>query len=81
MEPAAFRERYARLTRRQRQILLLRCRGTTNAEVARQLFLQERTVKNHMTRILARLGLQGRRGRATVCSQIRTLWAASATKR
>jgi DNA-binding NarL/FixJ family response regulator len=60
---------------------VLRCRGTTNEEVARQLFLQERTVKNHMTRILTRLGLRGRRGRATVCSQIQTLWVFSATTR
>jgi DNA-binding CsgD family transcriptional regulator len=81
MEPAAFRERYVRLTPRQREILLLRCRGATNEEVARQLYLQEQTIKNHMTRILAQMDLRGRRGSAVVCSQIQTLWAASATKR
>jgi DNA-binding NarL/FixJ family response regulator len=81
MEPDTFPERYARLTSRQREVLLLRCRGTTNEEVARQLFLQERTVKNHMTRLLAQLGLRGRRGSAAVCSQIHTLGSASTTRR
>ena len=70
MEPGTVRERYARLTPRQREVLVLRCQGTTNAEVARQLFLQERTVRNHMTRLLAQLGLRGRRGSAVLCDQV-----------
>jgi DNA-binding CsgD family transcriptional regulator len=56
LEPAAFPERHARRTPRQGEVALLRSRVTTNEEVARQLFLQERTVTNYMPRILTRLG-------------------------
>jgi DNA-binding NarL/FixJ family response regulator len=70
MEPGTFRERYGRLSTRQRAVLLLRCQGRSNDEVARQLFVQEKTVKNHMTRILAHMGVRGRRGSATLCAQI-----------
>jgi DNA-binding NarL/FixJ family response regulator len=71
MEPAAFRERYATLTARQREILTLRCQGLTNKEMAWRLFVQERTITNHMTHILTRLGRRGRRGSAAVCVQLR----------
>jgi two-component system, NarL family, response regulator DevR len=70
MEPDTFRERYVTLSTRQRTILLLRCHGRTNAEVARQLFVQEKTVKNHMTRILARMGVRGGRGSTALCAEI-----------
>jgi DNA-binding CsgD family transcriptional regulator len=73
MESGTFRDRYGTLSTRQRTILLLRCQGRTNEEVARYLFVQEKTVKNHMTRILAQMGLRGRRGRAALCSQINTV--------
>jgi DNA-binding NarL/FixJ family response regulator len=52
MEPAADRGHYTRLTLRQCEVLLLHCRGRTTEAVARQLFLQERTVMNRITRIL-----------------------------
>jgi DNA-binding NarL/FixJ family response regulator len=70
MELDTVRERYGRLSSRQRAVLLLRCHGRTNNEVARQLFVQEKTVKNHMTRILAQMGLRGRCGSTALCSQI-----------
>jgi DNA-binding NarL/FixJ family response regulator len=34
--------------------------GATNREIATRLFLSEGTVKNHVSRILARLGLRDR---------------------
>jgi DNA-binding NarL/FixJ family response regulator len=80
MEPGTFCERYARLTPRQREVLVLRCRGATNEEVARQLFLQECTVRNRMTSLLAQLGVRGRCGSAAVCAQIRTLRAVSSAQ-
>ncbi len=49
------------LTSRQLEILQLVANGLTYKEIGRQLFLTERTVKYHMSEILARLHLKGRR--------------------
>ncbi|QBD80973.1 response regulator transcription factor [Ktedonosporobacter rubrisoli] len=48
------------LTGRERDILRLIARGATNREVARQLFISEGTVKNHLARLFSRLGLRDR---------------------
>lgn len=47
-------------TAREVEILRLVAAGATNREIASRLYLSEGTVKNHISRILARLGLRGR---------------------
>ncbi|MFF4418219.1 response regulator transcription factor [Streptosporangium sp. NPDC001559] len=50
----------AALTGREVEVLRLVAVGATNREIASRLFLSEGTVKNHISRILGRLGLRDR---------------------
>lgn len=50
----------ARLTAREREVLCLIVSGASNREIAQALYISERTVKNHITRILSQLNLRDR---------------------
>ncbi|MGW1747565.1 response regulator [Streptomyces sp. NPDC002092] len=50
----------AGLSPREREILALIGEGLTNREIGKQLYLSEKTVKNHISRLLAKLGVQRR---------------------
>lgn len=50
------------LTPREQEVLVLMARGATNSELAERLFLSEGTVKTHIGRIFAKLGVRDRAG-------------------
>ena len=50
----------ARLTTQERRILLLVAEGKTNREIAAEVFLSDKTVKNYVSSILSKLDLQRR---------------------
>lgn len=62
---AATAERFA-LSTREAEVLALLVLGDSNAEIAGQLFVSHRTVKNHLGAIYERMGVRNRVEAATV---------------
>ncbi|WP_327353325.1 response regulator transcription factor [Streptomyces sp. NBC_01304] len=48
------------LSGREREVLVLVAKGTSNREIARALFISEATVKTHLTHIFGKLGVKDR---------------------
>ena len=53
-------ERLARLTEQERRILDLIAEGLTNRQIAQRIHLAEKTVKNYVSNLLAKLGMERR---------------------
>lgn len=67
--PAADRERHG-LSRRQAEVMDLIAEGRSNGDIAKELFLAEKTVKNHINQIFSTLGARSR-------SEAMSLWLGS----
>jgi DNA-binding NarL/FixJ family response regulator len=59
------------LTPRETDVLRWLARGRSNAEIARELYLSEATVKTHVAHILAKLGLASRTQAAVLAYETR----------
>lgn len=72
VEGPALAPELASLSPRERDILALIGDGLTNREIGKRLYLSEKTVKNHISRLLAKLGVQRRVQAAVLASQLET---------
>jgi DNA-binding NarL/FixJ family response regulator len=62
--------RLARLTDQERKILDLIAEGLTNRQIGERLFLAEKTVKNYVSSLLAKLGVERRTQAALLASKL-----------
>ncbi len=62
----------AALTQQERKILALVAEGKTNKEIAADVFLSDKTVKNYVSSILAKLNLERRAQAAAYVAKLKT---------
>ena len=60
----------AALTEREREILELIAEGLTNRQIGERLYLAEKTVKNYVSSLLAKLGLERRTKAAVLAAKL-----------
>jgi two-component system response regulator DevR len=63
--------RLASLNPQERRILVLIAEGLTNRQIGERLFLAEKTVKNNVSSLLAKLGMQRRTQAAVFGANLR----------
>ncbi|WP_055722300.1 response regulator [Streptomyces niveiscabiei] len=61
------------LSAREREVLALVAKGTSNREIARELFISEATVKTHLTHLYAKLGVSDRAAAVAVAYERKIL--------
>jgi DNA-binding NarL/FixJ family response regulator len=69
--PPADDERLARLTDQERRILDLIAEGLTNRQIAQRIHLAEKTVKNYVSNLLAKLGMERRTQAAVYAARLK----------
>jgi DNA-binding NarL/FixJ family response regulator len=69
---ATVTDELAKLTDQERRIVVLVGEGMTNRQIAERLGLAEKTVKNHVSRLLAKLGLERRTQAAVLVAKLGT---------
>jgi DNA-binding NarL/FixJ family response regulator len=62
--------RLAQLTPQERRILTLIADGLTNRQIANEMFLAEKTVKNYVSNLLAKLGMERRTQAAVFAARL-----------
>ena len=61
----------AGLSEQERTVLALIGEGLTNREIGERMFLAEKTVKNYVSHLLAKLGMQRRTQAAILATELR----------
>jgi two-component system, NarL family, response regulator DevR len=71
-------ERLERLTPQELRILDLIAEGRTNRQIGEEMYLAEKTVKNYVSNLLAKLGMERRTQAATFAARLdeRSAWSA-----
>jgi DNA-binding NarL/FixJ family response regulator len=63
-------DEFAGLTEREKEILRLIAEGLTNRQIGQRLFIAEKTVKNYVSSLLAKLGLERRTQAAVMATKL-----------
>lgn len=71
--PQKMPEQLRNLTEQERKILGYVADGLTNRQIAAQMFLAEKTVKNYVSSLLSKLGLERRTQAAVLATKLRDL--------
>ncbi len=71
MRSARREDPLAELSEQERAVFELIGEGLTNREIAERLFLAEKTIKNYVSRLLSKLGMQRRTQAAVLATELR----------
>ena len=70
-DQASRKDPLAALTEREREILVLIGEGLTNRQIGERIFLAEKTIKNYVSNLLAKLGMERRTQAAVFAAEVR----------